>query len=147
MDEADASTPRWIQRFSSFTGAMVLLREGVDMLLEDPGLHPMTKEGLIQRFEFTFGLAWMTLKDYLEHQKVTLDWKGPADVLRAAFAANYITDGPIWMDALDARNELSHTYRERAFARVLADLPTRFLPIFEDFYLMLQTERARLAGA
>ena len=143
MDEASADTPRWVQRFRNYDGALILLREGVE-LLDDPDLHQMTKEGLIQRFEFTFELAWKVLADFLDFRKVTLDRRGPADILRTAFAAHYIEDGPIWMEALDARNELSHTYRRGAFERVLADIPAKFLSIFEDLHLMLLTERARL---
>ncbi|WP_174279802.1 HI0074 family nucleotidyltransferase substrate-binding subunit [Sphingomonas bacterium] len=145
MDEASADTPRWVQRFRNFDGALVLLREGVGML-DDPSLPVMAKEGLIQRFAFTFELAWKTLADFLDFRKVTLERRGPGDVLRMAFATGYLGDGPIWMDALDARNELSHTDRRQAFERVLADIPVRFIGLFEDLHEMLMIERAALDG-
>ena len=145
IDEAHPTTPRWVQRFSNFSGALILLREGVEMVSEDPYVHPIVKEGLIQRFEFTFELAWKTLKDYLEYHKVTLERSGPADVIKAAFAAKYIEDGEIWMDALDARNEMSHVYRRQAFDRVISDIQDKFLNVIEAFYEMLLSERARLA--
>jgi nucleotidyltransferase substrate binding protein (TIGR01987 family) len=142
MDLAAPDTPRWVQRFANFDGALVLLREGVDLLNGD--VHPIVQEGVIQRFEYTFELAWKTLKDFLIWRKVTLDRSGPADVLRAAFAFGYIEQGPIWMDALDARNEMSHVYRRQAFERVVADIRARFLERFEDLHLMLMLERAKL---
>lgn len=143
IDIASPETPRWVQRFQNFDGAMVLLREGIE-LLEDPSCHAIVGEGVIQRFEYTFELAWKTLKDFLVYRKVRLDRSGPGDVLRAAFATGYITDGPVWMEALDARNEMSHVYRRQAFDRVLADLQTRFMARFEDLYDMLLTERVNL---
>lgn len=146
MDEADAGTPRWVQRFRNFDGALLRLREGVEMLHDDPELHPMTKEGLIQRFEFTFELAWKTLKDFLVFRKVSLERQGPADVIRAALSARYVVDGETWMDALDARNEMSHVYRAEAFDRVLADVLARFHPLLEDLHEMLIFERSRLDG-
>lgn len=142
MDIAAADTPRWIQRFQNFDAALVRLREGVD-LLDRPDLPSIVREGVIQRFEYTFELAWKTLKDYLVDQKVTLLRSGPADVIRAAFAAGYITEGEIWMEALDARNEMSHVYRQQAFDRVIDALCDRFLARFEDLHEMLLTERAR----
>lgn len=146
MDEADAATPRWVQRFRNFDGALLRLREGVELLHDDPDLHAMTKEGLVQRFEFTFELAWKTLKDYLVFRKVTLTKQGPGDVIRAAVAARYVNDGETWMDALDARNEMSHVYRSDSFERVLADVVDRFHPLLEDFHIELMMERAKLDG-
>ncbi len=143
IDLGAPDTPRWVQRFQTFDGALLLLREGIE-LLEDRSLPPIVGEGVIQRFEFTFELAWKTLKDYLLYRKVRLERSGPADVIKAAFATGYITEGEIWMEALDARNEMSHVYQRAAFDRVLAALPTRFMPRLEDLHEMLLTERMNL---
>lgn len=141
IDLGAPDTPRWVQRFQNFDGALVLLREGVELLEGD--VHPIVQEGVIQRFEYTFELAWKTLKDFLVWRKVTLLRSGPADVIRAAFAAGYITEGATWMDALDARNEISHIYRRQAFERVISELRARFLDRFEDLHEMLLLERGR----
>ena len=143
MDLASPDTPRWVQRFQNFDGALMLLREGLELLEGD--VHPIVREGVIQRFEFTFELAWKTLKDYLVWQKVTLVRKGPSDVLRAAFAYGYIADGAVWIEALDARNEMSHVYRRQAFERVVEDIRARFMNLFEDLHIMLMIERSQLA--
>ena len=74
---------------------------------------------------------------------MTLPRTGPADVIRAAFAAGYIADGEIWMEALDARNEMSHVYRQQAFDRVIDALRDRFMERFEDLHEMLLVERVR----
>ncbi len=42
----------------------MLLRSGLDAFTD------LEREGLIQRFEFTYELAWKTLKDYLEDSGV-----------------------------------------------------------------------------
>lgn len=143
MDIAAADTPRWVQRFQNFDAAMVRLRGGVD-LLDQPDMPAIIREGVIQRFEYTFELAWKTLKDYLVARKVTMPRTGPADVIRAAFAAGYITDGEIWMEALDARDEVSHVYRQQAFDRVIDALRDRFMDRFENLHEMLLVERSRL---
>ncbi len=61
---------------------------------------------MTQRFEYSIELAWKTLKDYLEHQRVVLPQVTPRTVIREAFAARIIDDGQVWMDA---RNRMSHT--------------------------------------
>lgn len=33
----------------------------------------------------------------------------PATVIRAAFEAKLVKDGHVWMEALDARDKMSHT--------------------------------------
>lgn len=146
IDEADPTTPRWVQRFSNFDGALMKLREGIEMVMDDPEVHSIVKEGLIQRFEFTFELAWKTLKDYLIFRKVTLERSAAADVIKTAFATGYLADGETWMDALDARNEMSHVYRQQSFERVIEDIQKRFINVIEDLHYMLMMERARLDG-
>jgi hypothetical protein len=51
---------RWKQRFQNFDHAFVLLREALERGPED--LSMLEKEGVIQRFEYTFELAWKTSK-------------------------------------------------------------------------------------
>src|ERR1051325_9170025 len=100
---------RWIQRSEHFEKALLLLREA----FEHPDqLSDLEKEGAIQRFEYTVELAWKALKDYLEASGVALDQKTPKHVIKQAFAANLIQDGQTWIDMLETRNRLSHTYDE-----------------------------------
>lgn len=63
-----------------------------------------------QIYEFTFELAWKTLKDYLEAKEV--DAKFPKDTIKEAFKYELIKDGDTWMDMLEKRNLMAHTYNE-----------------------------------
>lgn len=145
MDIGHPDTPRWVQRFENFDRALLLLREAVE-LLGDPEIHPMMKEGAIQRFEYTFELGWKTLMDFLDWRKVTIERRSAADVIRTAFATGYLQNGQDWMDALDARNHMSHVYRQEIFDKVLTDVRQRYWAAFEDLHEMLITERAGLAN-
>lgn len=107
----------------------------------NPELLALVREGCIQRFDYSFELAWKTLKDYLIWRKVTLPKQGGGDVLKAAFATGYITDGEVWLEALDARNEMSHVYRQESFDRVLRAIREKFLARLEDLHEMLMLER------
>ena len=76
---------RWKQRFQNFDRAFVLLR---DALEEGPGaLNQLEKEGVVQRFEYSFELAWKTVKDYLEESGIVFPTVTPRQVLKDGFAA------------------------------------------------------------
>jgi hypothetical protein len=64
--------PRWHYRFDNYKRAFDLLSQAVAIMDERP-LSPLEKEGTIQRFEYTWELAWKLLKDYLEDQGIVLD--------------------------------------------------------------------------
>ena len=143
MVQRDPSDRRWVQRFENYSRAFVRLREAVERL-EANELDDLQREGLIQRFEVAWELAWKTLKDFLDYKKVTLDRISPGEVIKTAFACNYIKDGQDWMDALDARNLMSHVYRQQAFEQTLIDVERRFVPCLEALHELLISERAAL---
>lgn len=127
------TTPRWHYRFKNYQRAFTLLREAVEAS-EEKGLSQLEKEGLIQRFEYTMELAWKTMKDYLESENVVIDQVTPRNVIRLAFEANIIKDGQTWMDALDSRNKMSHTYDFAQFEAVIADIKKSYLAAMDDAY-------------
>ena len=141
MDIADPSTPRWIQRFSNFDRAIILLREGVELAFA-PGAHPILLEALVKRFEYSWELAWKTLKDYLIYDQVTSTKITAAEAIRTAFAAGYIARGQDWMNALEARNAMSHIYSRDMFERVTIDIRDSYLGILEELHETLMTARA-----
>jgi len=119
--------PRWQLRFVNYQKAYQLLYSG----FHDKPLAQMSlleKEGLIQRFEYTIELAWKTLKDYLESQNVELEEVTPRTVIREALMARVISDGDGWLESLDDRNKMSHTYNFAAFEAVLVKIRDRYLP-------------------
>lgn len=128
--------PRWLYRFDNFQRAYTLLREAMQQAAES-GLNQLEKEGVIQRFEYGIELAWKTMKDYLEYQNVVLSQVTPRTVIREAFTAKLINNGQTWMEALDARNKMSHTYDMEQFESVIDDIKDRYLPAMEELYFTL----------
>ncbi|MBU1567013.1 MAG: nucleotidyltransferase substrate binding protein [Proteobacteria bacterium] len=105
MDEL--KTIRWRQRYQNLHKAFQQLQEGVN--LKTPS--KIEVQGIIQSFEFTFKLAWKTLKDYLESQGVLCTF--PREVIKQAFHYGILVDGEIWLEMLNKRNLLAHTYDEQ----------------------------------
>ncbi len=96
----------WKFRFQNYEKALSQLNEAVDK----PELSDLEKEGLIQRFEYTFELAWKTLKDYLLHKGIAVRF--PRDTIKEAYTYGIINNGEAWLDMLAKRNLMSHTYDE-----------------------------------
>jgi nucleotidyltransferase substrate binding protein (TIGR01987 family) len=121
---------RWKQRFQNFDRACGLLREA---LARGPSvLSVLEKEGAIQRFEYTFELAWKTIKDYLEEGGLVISPVTPRQVLKDAFAAKVLTDGQVWINMLDNRNLLSHTYNVLIFDKAVNAIAAHYLPAMEE---------------
>ncbi|HFE66977.1 MAG TPA: nucleotidyltransferase [Chloroflexi bacterium] len=115
---AEQQDVRWIQRFNHFKKALIQLQEAVELARERP-LSRLEQQGLIQSFEYTHELAWKTLKDFLENIGAEKLY-GSRDTTRAAFKAELIEDGEVWMDMIISRNLTSHTYDEETAEKVVS---------------------------
>jgi nucleotidyltransferase substrate binding protein (TIGR01987 family) len=123
---------RWKQRFENFDRAVVLLRE--PFARDVATLSDLEKEGTIQRFELAFELAWKILKDYLEHEGRTIAPVTPRNVIKEAFAARVLRDGQIWIDMLDQRNLLSHTYSAAMCDKAVLAIRDRYLAAIDELH-------------
>ena len=82
---------------------------------------------MVQRFEYTFELAWKTAKDYLDSQGVSVSY--PREVIKAAVQSGLIgTQGDMWIEMLDRRNETAHAYDQERFEALTRAIPLG--PIF-----------------
>lgn len=127
---------RWKQRFQNFDRAYHLLREALNR--GPQVLNVLEKEGVIQRFEYSFELAWKTLKDYMEAGGISISLLTPRQVLKDAFAAKILPEGQVWIDMLDQRNLLSHTYDSVRFEKAVEAIAARYLPamhLLHQFFL------------
>jgi nucleotidyltransferase substrate binding protein (TIGR01987 family) len=92
----------------------------------------LEQEGLIKRFEYTFELAWKCLQDLLQ-EKGYANVRGPRPVIEQAFQDGWISDGPVWLQMLKARNETTHLYDESTFESVSKSVKGPFLSILQNF--------------
>ena len=130
---------RWQYRFANFSRAYVLLQEANDLNSES-NLDQLGKEGMVQRFEYCAELAWKTIKDYLEDRGLVLPQITPRAVIKEAVAAKLIERGDDWMNLIDSRNEMSHTYDFKRFEAVIKKINKKYLPCFGELYEKLAEE-------
>ena len=129
---------RWQQRLSNFERALALLSAA---LIDGPAaLNQLEKEGVIQRFEYGFELAWKTTKDYMEANGFLFAVVMPRQVLKDAYAAKVIADGAVWIAMLDHRNLLSPSYNPAVFEEAVEAIHRQYLPAMEQLFSFLQQE-------
>ena len=131
MNERDI---RWKQRFQNYEKAFKHLEEAV----LKTNLSDLEKAGVIQIYEFTFELAWKTLKDYLEEKEVLV--KFPRDTIKEAFKYEIIDNGDIWMDMLDKRNLMANTYNETNAELAYKLIVNNFYPALKQVITKLGVE-------
>ena len=125
---------RWKQRFSNYDKAFGELSAAVARGSYDK----LSQAGLIQMFEVTFELAWKTLKDKLEHDG--LKSNSPRETLKIAFQNSYIQNGDVWIDALDNRNLLAHTYDEAKSNEARDLIRGKYFSLLKDLHTSLKKE-------
>lgn len=115
------------QRFSNFEKAFLKYEEALS-----GNLSRLEEEGLIQRFEYTFELAWKCLQDLLQERGYA-NVRGPRPVIEQAFQDSLITDGPEWLEMLRARNESTHLYDEAVFQRISTQVKGCYFDVLKKF--------------
>ena len=92
-------------------------------------------DACIQRFEFTFELAWKTAKRALWVEGIIC--KTPRECLKECFRLGLIRDEENWLAMLDDRNAMSHIYSEEEARIIYARLPD-YRKAFENFSVMIK---------
>lgn len=106
--------------------ALDRLKEGWARHLAQPDDEQL-RDGLIQRFEFTYELSHKTLKRFLEANSASpeeYDRMGFPDMIRSANEAGLLKSAwPQWSVFRKMRNLTSHTYNEATAKQVVATIP------------------------
>lgn len=110
----------------SFAKAVSRLREGLQRYLLDTS-DTQIRDGLVQRFEFTYELAHKMLKRYLEAASPSpdqIDAMPFQDLVRTGNEQGLLrSDWPRWRTYRMLRGKTSHTDDEAIALQVVAEIP------------------------
>lgn len=118
---------RFDERKVDFHNAVLRLQEAI---IENPST--LEVDGLLHRFEFTFELAWKTLKDYLEYMGFIEKIGSPREVIQTAFKQGIIEDGKQWIDMMLSRNVLSHLYDEDESRKTYNKVQVSYISLLKE---------------
>ena len=124
---------RWQQRLQNFTKAISQLEDACQL----ETYTDLERAGLVQIFEFTFELAWKTLKDLLQYEGY--EEKSPRSVMRRSFEVGYLTEDETetFLDGLQKRNLLTHTYEEKTAEEAVELINNNYYPALKSLWTKL----------
>ena len=128
---------RWIQRYANFHKACGRLLEvtEADRFLED--LSELEVEGLVQRFEYTFELAWKVMQDLLIYKGYDF-MLAPKGTQKMAFEDGLIADHDGWRRMAKSRNTLSHVYDEEEVLPIVRLIYSDYAPLLKKLDALLE---------
>lgn len=125
---------RFIQRRMEYINALNRLKEALKEKETD-----VVIDGVLHRFEFTFELAWKTLKDYLEYMGLSEKTGSPREVIQSAFKQGIIEDGEEWIEIMLSRNSLSHLYDEKTSREIYQKIKEKYVSNFDKLKAKLES--------
>ncbi|MDG1278508.1 MAG: nucleotidyltransferase substrate binding protein [Algoriphagus sp.] len=126
---------RWKQRFDNFKKAFAQL----DKAVLQGDLNELERQGLIKAFEYSYELAWNTLRDFLLSKGYS-DIIGSKDSFRLAFQLGLIENGNLWMDMVRSRNLTSHTYNLETAVSIEEEIEKNYHRMFKQLIDRLDQE-------
>jgi len=95
--------------------------EQLSLVLDEPAETDLMRAGCIQYFEFSFELAWKSIKIIVSEQGL-IECTSPKTCIKQAFNQGWIENEQIWLEMLTARNLMSHTYHASEALKVYHSL-------------------------
>jgi nucleotidyltransferase substrate binding protein (TIGR01987 family) len=136
MDEP--ARERFELQRQTFARALARLGEVLQRTEDD-----VVRDAMIQRFEFTYEMAWKSLFRYLVGQGENVAAKA-WDVLPLAFESRLIAEADVWDRMRKLRNDTSHEYNEAKAIEASAFIRAQAHPAFQALADELARRAARL---
>ena len=103
---------KYNRNLKSFEKALLQLGDALE-----ESESPIVRDACLQRFEFSYELLWKTLKVFLEEIH-GVRAVSPRQVFKEAFALSIIDEELTFVEMIESRNTLSHTYNEEQAAKI-----------------------------
>ncbi|MBT2756851.1 nucleotidyltransferase substrate binding protein [Mesobacillus foraminis] len=123
-------------KLDNYEKAVHRLQEAVQLPLE----QSIVLDGIIQRFEFTYELAWKLMKSFLEYEGI-VEVSSPRAVFKEAYSIGLISNSEDWLSMIADRNITSHTYDEKMALLVCERITTQHVHILVT---LLETLKQRI---
>ena len=130
------SEERFEERKQDLINATNRLKEALDEKENE-----LMIDAVLHRYEFTFELAWKTLKDYLEYSGVAINTGSSREIIKESFVHNLISDGEVWIKMMLARNSLSHLYDEETSRQVYNEIKNEYINQIQKLIETLEKDK------
>ncbi|HOO32477.1 MAG TPA: nucleotidyltransferase substrate binding protein [Thermotogota bacterium] len=117
-------------KLHNFEKALARLKEAVTQYKKEKS-NDLMRDGMIQRFEFTYELSWKATKEKLEELGL-FDNSSPRAVIKEAFSQKIIENENLWLLIIKDRNMTSHVYKEEMADEIAQRITSTYIQTFES---------------
>lgn len=119
-----------MRKYENFCKALSSLHEGLK--LNEP-YSVVEQTGIVGLFEICFEQSWKLMKAVLEdHGRFEDQIGSPRAIIKIAYQCNMIKDGEKWLELLESRNILAHTYSDAEAVEIIRKLKNDYFGLFEE---------------
>lgn len=117
-------------KLEEFKKALATLEEALALPYDK-----VVRDSAIKRFEYTFELAWKTVKVFLE-QRFGIEAASPKECFRELRNNAALTDEGVaeLLRMTDDRNEVIHTYKEAFADELYKAIASKYAPMLQKVY-------------
>ena len=123
-------------KLTNFKDAYERLSEAIEEF-KQPNASGVIQDGVIQRFEFTYELAWKTIKVFLEDQGI-VEVNSPKGIIKEAYAQKLLVDEKNWLLMLNDRKMTSYMYKKEMAKEIAERISLYYI---KEFDMLLQKLR------
>lgn len=117
-----------MRKYDNFCKALSNLQEGLKL---DEPYTVVEQTGIVGLFEICFEQSWKLMKAVLEeHGRFEEKIGSPRAIIKIAFQCDMIKDEEKWLELLESRNILAHTYSDEDALQVIRKLKTDYAGAF-----------------
>ncbi|MGL4759576.1 MAG: HI0074 family nucleotidyltransferase substrate-binding subunit [Patescibacteria group bacterium] len=125
----------FIHKYALYQTALKSFSQGIEDYKTNTSSEIM-KAGLIKMYEFTWELAWKTIKEYLEDENIEF-MPTPRQVIKEAYQLHLLDEADDWTKLLDDRNLMNHTYDQMRADVLLLKIVNEYHKLFQNLDVKL----------
>ena len=117
-----------MKKYENFCSALCNMKE---IYKYDPPYDTVILTGLVGLFEVCFEQSWKMMKEILQNHGYEEGATGsPKIILKTAYKAGMIKDEELWLRALQARNNVTHSYNQNIALSIISQAKEKFYDMF-----------------
>ena len=117
-----------MKKYENFCAALQNMK---DIYKYDEPYDNVVLTGLVGLYEITFEQSWKMMKELLEEHGYEEGATGsPKIILKTAYQAGMIKDERVWLQALQERNNVTHSYNNKIALEIVNKTKNEFYDMF-----------------
>ena len=126
-----------MKKFENFCKAL----KNLEVNAQKENYSELEETGLIAMFEICYEQSWKVLKAVLEREGDRNSKTGsPRQIFKAAYSAGILPEEEIWIEILQTRNMLIHTYDAEKSSETILKIKNEYLPAFQTLKKILEED-------